>query len=114
MSEPIKETIKLFLDKGYLINPDLIEKSELDLKFLDDNLKKNESGELLVFNEDMLRRLLKKSEDESEEIKLVEDSIIENGVKIIKSEEKYLEKIKVQDFVMHYQKRYESLNFNFF
>ena len=45
MVEPIKQIIKLFLDKGYLITPELIEGIEVDINFLEKNLDINPSGE---------------------------------------------------------------------
>ncbi len=37
MAESIKQVIKLFLDKGYLINPELIEGITIDKDFLEKN-----------------------------------------------------------------------------
>ena len=112
MAESIKEIIKLFLDKGYLITPDLIEKSELDIKFFNKELEKNESGELLVFNKYMLNDLLKKKQklvEESDKTLIEKPVNIKNNIKIIESYDKTLQKLSVQDFTMHYQKRYDFL-----
>ena len=110
MVESIKEIIKLFLDRGYLINPDFIEKSELDVKILEKYLEKNEAGELLVFNESMLNSLFERKKEIEERKLILEDKQDENNsVKIVKSYNKKQKKIEIQDFVLHYQKRYELL-----
>jgi DNA polymerase II small subunit len=112
MVESIKEIIKLFLDKGYLINPDLIGRSELDINFVNKELKENKSGELLVFNEFMLNKLLKKKLNilEKPDKSLLKNQNNENqNVKIINSYNKIPQKLSVQDFTMHYQKRYDIM-----
>ncbi|MBT3691212.1 DNA-directed DNA polymerase II small subunit [Candidatus Woesearchaeota archaeon] len=111
MVESIKPIIKLFLDKGYLITPDIIEKSEMEINFFENNLKNNESGELLIFNENMLKELLKKKDKLMvKEEKLVDEIEIEKkGIKIIDSYDKIYGKLSVQNFTMHYQKRYDHL-----
>lgn len=108
MAESIKQVIKLFLDKGYLINPELIEGITIDKDFLEKNLKINESGELLMFNKSMMDTLLEKNSVELEK-PLVEGEQDLRPFKIIKSFDKKPRKVEVQDFVTHYNNRYNSL-----
>jgi len=109
MVEFVKEVIKLFLEKGYLINPELVEKVGSDLSFLDKNLEKNESGELLIFNETNLNKLINSSK--SKEEPFIKNKICNEDfeINIIKSFENNPKKREVKDFIMHYQTRYDSL-----
>jgi DNA polymerase II small subunit len=110
MAESVKEIIKLFLDRGYLINPDFIGKSDLGVEVFEKYLQKNETGELLVFNETMLNSLVERKK-EIEERTLITETKNEDdcSVNIVKSYNKKQKKIEIQDFVLHYQKRYELL-----
>ena len=111
MVEPIKQIIKLFLDKGYLITPELIEGIEVDINFLEKNLDINPSGELLVFNKNMMDKLLSKTTEI--EKPLIEEKNIKNecigSTNIVKSYNKKPQKVNVQDFITHYTNRYNTL-----
>ena len=109
MAEYIKGIIKLILNKGYLIEPSLLESSELNIEFLEKNLEKNESGEMLMFDKKMLESIILKNKKLKEEIPLIKSGNIKGKVKIINSFEKISNKLEVNDFVMHYNKRYEKL-----
>jgi DNA polymerase II small subunit len=109
MVEHVKEIIKVFLDKGYLIDPELIDRIDLDIEFLSKNLDINGSGELLMFNKYMMDKLLDKGKNIELEKPLVESEMNTRPFEIIKSFDKKPRKVSVQDFVTHYNNRYNSL-----
>jgi len=106
MVESIRETIKVFLDRGYLINPELIEGYDLDIDFLKKNLEINSSGELLIFDKEKLDSLLN---PKISDIKLINSLETIVPVKIVRSYDKPPQKVDVQDFVTHYFNRYNAL-----
>ena len=109
MAESVKGIIKIFLDRGYLIDPGLIDGIDLDSEFIDKNLESNDSGELLMFNKTMMAKLLAKNTSVELEKPLMEK---DNGLrpfKIVKSFDKKPRKVQVQDFVTHYVNRYNTL-----
>ena len=109
MAESVKGIIKIFLDRGYLIDPDLIGGIDLDSEFIDKNLESNDSGELLMFNKTMMNKLLEKNISIDLEKPLMENETDLRPFKVIKSFDKKPRKVQVQDFVTHYVNRYNSL-----
>jgi DNA polymerase II small subunit len=113
MAEHIKQIIKLILDRGYLIEPSFLDNNKLNFEILDKYLKKNESGEMLMFDENLLNNLIfkhKKNIEVRPLIKLGKDSLnINSNVEIVKSFDKKSQKLEVNDFTLHYTRRYEQL-----
>ena len=102
----MKEKIKFLMEKGYFLDPELLDcLDESSFELINKHLKPEE-GTLLNKNliEELKEKYLKK-EETNESI-----NKSKNNIKIIKNYEDSLKKIDVFDFIDHYKIRYHFLS----
>lgn len=118
-----------FLDKGYLLSPNIVDRlNELGRSdFLNLLNKKANTKNILILDEKLFTFLVKEEDSRLEDVKeltkserAIEDALAEDdaelvenkavpGVIILKEYKKVPKKREVQDFVEHYRSRYNSL-----
>jgi DNA polymerase II small subunit len=103
----MKEKIKFLMEKGYFLDPEIIDYlDESTFNLIDKYLEPKEG---IVLNKNIINELKTKYLVKSKIIPKTEN-IIDDDVKIIKNYEDSMKKIEVADFVDHYKLRYNFLS----